>query len=103
MTAHEPPSAPEVEKAYRDAHRALERILPPDFFVPEKDLRISDVISQLWSMVNKAELAAVAQGTRQPYGRTLALPRDHAAPCGSWACLQLSAADPRTAQRSPAR
>jgi len=43
------------------------------------------------------------QGTRQPCGRTLALPRDHVAPCGSWACLLLGAVDPRTAQRSPTR
>jgi hypothetical protein len=43
------------------------------------------------------------QGTRQPYGRMLVLPRDHVASCGSWACLLLSAVGPRTAQRSPTR
>lgn len=61
MTAYEPPTAADVEQAYRDAHRAMERILPPDFFVPERDLDIPTVITQLWPMIDRAESVAAGQ------------------------------------------
>src|SRR5712675_2964002 len=61
MSSSELPGTAEVERAYRAAHRALEEILPPGSYVPEKDLGTSGVISQLWSVVRMAEAAALAQ------------------------------------------
>jgi hypothetical protein len=61
MSDYEFPEAPEVEKACRAAHRALEGVVSPGSFVPEGDLSITEVISQFRSMVEKAEMAVAAQ------------------------------------------
>jgi GNAT superfamily N-acetyltransferase len=61
MSSAELPGTSEVEKAFRDAHRALERILPESSYVPEKDMNISDVMSQIWSVLHMAESSAIAQ------------------------------------------
>jgi ribosomal protein S18 acetylase RimI-like enzyme len=62
VTDYQFPRAPQIERAYRAAHRALEGIVSPGYsFAPEEDLPITDVISQFGSMVREAELAVAAQ------------------------------------------
>ncbi|WP_329250455.1 hypothetical protein OG417_05085 [Actinoallomurus sp. NBC_01490] len=76
MTDYQFPQAPQIERAYRAAHRALEGIVSPSFsFVPEEDLPITDVISQFGSMVQEAELQ-----TRLSLGRSV----DAAIESGEW-------------------
>jgi ribosomal protein S18 acetylase RimI-like enzyme len=57
MSDYRLPETPDIEEAYRSAHRALETIAPPGFvFAPESDLESSEVISQFPSMVEQAEM-----------------------------------------------
>jgi ribosomal protein S18 acetylase RimI-like enzyme len=66
MSNYRLPETPDIEKAYRAAHRALETIAPSGFsFVPEADLELSEVISQFPYMVEEAEMAvAIRLGPR---------------------------------------
>lgn len=62
MNDYQLPQAPEVERAYRAAHHALESIVSPSFsFTPEEDLPITEVILQFRSIVLEAEIAVAAQ------------------------------------------
>ena len=62
MTDYDFPKAPEIEEAWRVAHRSLEGIAPPGFgFAREKDLLVTEVISQFPQMVREAQIASAAQ------------------------------------------
>ena len=55
------PQIPEIEQAYRAAHRALEAIMPESFaFVPEADLECLEVLSQFPLLVDEAALVVAA-------------------------------------------
>ena len=55
------PEIPEIEQAYRAAHRALEAIMPESFgFLPEADLYDSQVLSQFPLLVDEAALVVAA-------------------------------------------
>jgi ribosomal protein S18 acetylase RimI-like enzyme len=55
------PEIPEIEQAYRAAHRALEAIMPESFgFLPEADLECGDVLSQFPLLVDEAALVVAA-------------------------------------------
>jgi len=55
------PEIPEIEQAYRGAHRALETIMPESFgFLPEADLECGSVLSQLPLLVDEAALVVAA-------------------------------------------
>jgi hypothetical protein len=60
------PRAPNIEAAFRDAHRALERIVLPDRehgtrrYVPEAGLSFGDVISQFRWIIGEADIALAA-------------------------------------------
>ena len=55
------PEIPEIEEAYRAAHRALEGIMPESFgFQPEADLYCSGVLSQFPLLVDEAALVVAA-------------------------------------------
>jgi hypothetical protein len=62
VTDYDFPKAPEIEEAWRVAHRSLEGIAPPGFgFAREKDLLVTEVISQFPQMVREAQIASAAQ------------------------------------------
>lgn len=62
MSDYEFPQAPEIEKAYRAAHRALEGIVSSGYsFDPIEGLPVTEVISQFRSLVREAEMAVAAQ------------------------------------------
>jgi ribosomal protein S18 acetylase RimI-like enzyme len=62
MSDYEFPVVPELEKALRTAHRALESIAVRGLFAPEEDLQgISEVVAQFSTMVDNAEDAIAAQ------------------------------------------
>lgn len=60
------PQAPGIEAAFRDAHRALEKIVPPDRdrgtrrCVPESDLDFGEVVSQFRWVIGEADIALAA-------------------------------------------
>jgi ribosomal protein S18 acetylase RimI-like enzyme len=61
MNDNQFPEVPDIEQAYRAAHRALEAIMPESFsFVPEADLDGTDVILQFPVLVDEAALAVAA-------------------------------------------
>ncbi|MFC6881545.1 MULTISPECIES: hypothetical protein [Actinomadura] len=61
MTDYQFPQVPEVENAYRTAHRALEDIVFRGSFVREEELSVTEVISQFRFLVQEAEVAVAAQ------------------------------------------
>lgn len=55
------PRTPEIEEAYRAAHRALEAIMPETFgFLPEADLWCEGVLAQFPLLVDEAALVVAA-------------------------------------------
>ena len=61
MNDYRIPEIPQIEQAYRGAHRALETIMPESFgFLPEADLECSDVLSQFPLLVGEAALVVAA-------------------------------------------
>jgi len=62
MADYEFPEVPAIEKAFRDAYRALQGLAMPDTYAAEEDVPfISEVISQFPSMVDKAARIVAAQ------------------------------------------
>jgi len=62
MGEYEIPAVPNIEEAYRAAHRALEGVARPGRFVPEADLQTAtEVISQFPCMLEFAEQALAAE------------------------------------------
>ena len=61
MNDYRIPEIPEIEQAYRGAHRALETIMPESFgFLPEADLECNDMLSQFPLLVDEAALVVAA-------------------------------------------
>ena len=62
MADYEFPEVPALEKAFRDAYRALQGLAMPDTYVSEDDApRVWELISQFPSMVDRADRAVAAQ------------------------------------------
>jgi GNAT superfamily N-acetyltransferase len=55
------PETPELEAAYRRAHRALEPLLAGVSYVPEEELLFTEVLSQFDAIVNQASMAVAAE------------------------------------------
>jgi hypothetical protein len=61
MTDYEFPRAPEIEKAYRTAYKALAALVPPHTVTPEGESDLPEVLSQFQLLVDKAEFVTAGQ------------------------------------------
>jgi GNAT superfamily N-acetyltransferase len=61
MTDYEFPRAPEIEKAYRAAYKALEALVPLHTVTSEETSDLPEVLSQFRILVDGAELATAGQ------------------------------------------
>lgn len=62
MADYQFPEVPAIDKAFRDAYRALQGLATPEMYVAEDEIRlVSEVISYFPSMVDKAARVVAAQ------------------------------------------